>query len=305
MNLAFEATDDARFNPAAGNWADLAKEILQSAASIAFISSEGFESAAPARIKAAIDQHFQGHEVEILSYLRPHMDRLRASYSQNTKTGKYTKDFETFAQKSAKGRLGTPSKRLLTWRKTFGDAFQLRLYDRATLRDGDILRDVFQDAMGLSDAAIATMPHPDLENKTPGAATVEVIRQWCDALPFEDLPCAAMEKQLRNNLERAVLYDLREDLMAIYPDDPPIQYSAELAHTIYKELLDDARAIDAAFFADHPRLERALEASRDKALAAPKPFDMPEHDKAIHAAYAKAMAQLVRRLAALAQRPKF
>ena len=149
--------------------------------------------------------------------------------------------------------------------------------------------------MGLDAATVAALPAPTDDNVTPGATTIELIRRLCAGLPLDQMPNDAFARQFRTHLEGVVLHDLRNDLMDIYPDDPTLRYSAELAQSIYDIVLPDAQAIDRAFFAGESPLETALSRSRDADVGT-----RTEIDTAVHDAYAKAMAHMMAKLVKMA-----
>ncbi|NUB46521.1 hypothetical protein GEU84_019180 [Fertoebacter nigrum] len=272
VNLAHQTCGDARFNPDLGNWADLGREIAETAAPLVVVSSEGFESADPARMAADIASHLPaGTQVQMVCYLRSHIDRICASYAQNVKTGKYFRPLEVFAARSARGRLGQPFQRLQRWRDHFGDRLEVRAYRRDRLLRQDVLDDFLIGVLRLDPALVATKPQITLENTNPGMQALEAVRRLCVAAGLEKTPDALPAAVL----ERRFLGPLRETLIRLLPDDPPLRLSPAAADLTHDACLEDAQAIDAAFFADDPCFVAALTESRDKAHAAARTAAVP------------------------------
>ena len=288
VNLTYELLDDKRFAPDLGGWADLADELQTAKPPLTVISSEGFESVPPAVVAEALAKHVpEGTEITLVAYIRPHVDRIVASYAQNVKTGKYVRRLYTFARRAMRGRLGALHKRAAAWKDVFGDRYHVRPYARDLLMDRDVVADFLVGQVGLDPAVIQNLPPIPDENPTPGVQVLELIRQLTRAMTKNstDLPTGA---------DQRVLAPLRATLMELYPDDPKLRLSPEMADACIETCMDDAQAMDRDFMDGAPIFEGALRRSAEQARAAVAPAPKDDRDAVFHAAYATAMARLLR-----------
>lgn len=288
VNLTHELLDDKRFTPDLGGWADLSEELHSAQPALTVISSEGFESVAPGVVAQALDTYIpKGTEITLVAYIRPHVDRIVASYAQNVKTGKYILPLDTFARRSMRGRLGALHRRAAAWKDVFGDRYRVRPYARDLLMDRDVVADFLVGQVGLDRAAMQNLPTIPDENPTPGVQVLDLIR---------DLT-ATMTKgsaTLPPGADQRVLAPLRATLMGLYPDDPRLRLTPALAAACIDTCMADAQAMDRDFCAGAPIFEGALRASADQARDARTPAPMDPRDEALHAAYATALATLLR-----------
>ncbi|MGL6211149.1 MAG: hypothetical protein ACRC14_15115 [Paracoccaceae bacterium] len=257
-NLAHELGGDPRFTPAHGTWTDLAQNLVDAPeADHILVSSESFENVDPKLLLEALRRHLgDGVEPVILCYFRPHMSRLLASYTQNAKRGLYVGTLDGFVRKSVQGRLGQAFARLQGWRACFGANFRLSLYQRDRLLNGDIVADVLVRQMGLPRDLLGELPSSAAENRAPKPSTLATLMALRRMLgQGED----GSSKTGVTADQDAALTRLQARLDATVPAEPALQLDAETAARVHAACVVDARAIDAAFFADNPGVEAALD----------------------------------------------
>ncbi|WP_299146556.1 hypothetical protein [uncultured Tateyamaria sp.] len=288
VNLAHELLEDKRFTPDLGGWADLSEELHSAQPPLTVISSEGFESVAPGVVAQALDTYIpKGTEITLVAYIRPHADRIVASYAQNVKTGKYVLPLDTFARRSMRGRLGALHKRAAAWKSVFGDRYHVRPYARDLLMDRDVVADFLVGQVGLDTAVMQNLPPIPDENPTPGVRVLELIRQLTQTMTKggTDLPPGA---------DQRMLAPLRATLMGMYPDDPKLRLTPDLATACRDACMDDAQAMDRDFCEGTAIFEGALHRAVDNAPLAADPNALPPREEALHDAYATALATLLR-----------
>ncbi len=171
----------------------------------------------------------------------------------------------------------------------------VRAYRRDRLLGQDVLEDFLRAVLHLDPALVASRPAAVVENTTPGVTVLEIIRQLCLSLGLHTEPAPADLL-----LERRYLGPLRKALMRHLPDDRPVRLSPGDADLVHEACLQDAQAIDAAFFADAPCFVAALDDSRAKAHAA-APAARPEAP--LPAAALALVAECRARLEAALHRP--
>lgn len=288
VNLAHELLGDPRFAPDLGGWADLAAELQAQRPPLAVISSEGFESVAPALLAQTLDTYVpQGTQITLIAYIRPHVDRIVASYAQNVKTGKYVHPLDTFARRSMRGRLGALHRRAAAWKSVFGSRYHVRPYVRELLMDRDVVADFLVGQVGLDPAVMQDLPPIPDENPTPGVQVLELIRTLTQTM-------TQTGASLPPGADQRVLAPLRAALMELYADDPKLHLSPDLADACVATCMADAQAMDRDFMDGTPIFETALRTAAQAARTAATPQPQAPHDKVLHDAYANAMASLLR-----------
>ncbi|WP_412551362.1 hypothetical protein [Shimia sp. MIT910701] len=288
VNLAHELLGDPRYKSEIGSWADLAKELETQKSELTVISCEGFESVEPNVLAEALKTHVpEGTDVKIISYIRPHVDRIVASYAQNVKTGRYNRPLNVFARRSMRGRLGALHKRAIAWKAVFADQYHVRPYVRDLLIDRDVVADLLVGQIGLGPEVMTNLPPIPDENPTPGTNVLELIRQLTAAATKGGV-------ELPSGTDRKVLAPLRKTLMELYPDDPKVRLSREEVEACIASCMADAQSMDRDFFGGEPVFEGALLRARDGAADQIVSDIVSSNERAIHEAYAAALATLVR-----------
>jgi hypothetical protein len=144
------------------------------------VSTEALESVSPAKLRKV----FRHEEVRILCYMRDAAAYTESAYTQSTKFGINTENFDTyFARRLESGRMRY-SKSLAKWAKVFGAAnVRVRSLDKTCLDGEDLITD-FLSALGLvrKDLDLG-FPNPKSKNLSPGWKVVELLRAMYESLP--------------------------------------------------------------------------------------------------------------------------
>lgn len=139
------------------------------------ISSEGFEAVDAEALSSCLS----GHDVKIVCYVRDTTSRLPSFYTQNTKFGLNTLDFDTFFKKM---RIETSRKWLYAkfakeWAQEFGSSnVRLRSLEAENLIGGSLVSD-FLSVAGIGSETIFDAEETDESlNESPAWQTVEALR---------------------------------------------------------------------------------------------------------------------------------
>lgn len=247
----------------------LVRKINRSSADIAIVSDEAFETVDPAVLVRAIDTYMPQHrdKVHVIAYVRPHADRIRATYTQTTKLGINTRTVEEFVEHIiTKGKFYyTP--RFSAWRDQFPGRFTLRPMIRSELVGQDVVRDFFHI---LLDGA--AFDYTNAESANTGLP-------FADLMMLRDFHLQERKKQYaaQSKTRGKAAWHLSRMLESM-----PAETSDKmlLPHPVNDRLAvhfrDDARQLDQAFF-DKPLMETALAKAPGHSAPAPLSYDIADH----------------------------
>ncbi len=260
-----EAENSRQRKKAARLLSQLANQVRQSDADFTVISAEGFEGVPPTVFAEVVDVFFAdaADEIRIIGYVRPHAPRIISSYAERTKIGaarvleRSLDEFSTDADRKGEF-LYYP--RYLAWRELFGNSFLVRPMIRSLLFNKSIVDDFVYHAFGGSEFAVD--------------GGTEANESFC----LEDL---MRLKVLQKNLNVPLVLKLRlgwEIARLIGHMPPPVTQTKlrlhrSLAKEIFKTYLQDAKAMDQAFFGGKPLLENELHSAVENAIDAPQPTE--------------------------------
>lgn len=246
----------------------------------AVISAEHFELADPARLAAMIARHLAPWErdMRLIAYVRPHPAAYLARFAESTKIGSHDGDLDRYLDLPHQRRRMTYAPRFTAWRAVFGDRFTLRLYDRAALTGGDVVRDFAGFVTGQDPGE---SPDAMAANPTPGLAELALLRALHRAigpLPRTTDPARwTLGRQLGRQLEQQA---------GRWTTGPhrPLRLHRALAERLAATFAGDAAETDATFLgaagAEGPltlALARALdEADPQRPSLAPEDHLTPE-----------------------------
>lgn len=243
----------------------LADQVRQSDADFVVISAEELEGVSPTVFAEVVDVFFAdaADEIRIIGYVRPHAPRILSSYSEKTKLGipyVLNSSLEQFSSgKMLKGNF-LYLQRFTNWRSSFEGRFLLRPMVRSELFRSSVVEDFAHYAFG---GIACTINGGDAAN---------------ESLCLEDL---MRLKVLQQNLDvaRGLKHRLGWEIARLIGHMPPpvtqtkLRLHRSLAKEIFKTYLQDAKAMDQAFFGGKPLLESELHSAVENAIDAPQPTE--------------------------------
>ena len=250
---------------AARSLRQLANQVRQSDADFIVISAEELEGVPPKIFAEVVEVFFAdtADEIRIIGYVRPHAQRILSSYSERTKLGipsVIDTSLEQFSsEKMLKGNF-LYLQRFTNWRSSFEGRFLLRPMVRLELFRSSVVEDFAHYAFG---GIACTINGGDAAN---------------ESLCLEDL---MRLKVLQQNLDvaRGLKHRLGWEIARLIGHMPPpvtqtkLQLHRSLAKEIFKTYLQDAKAMDQAFFGGKPLLENELYNAVEKAIDWPQPTE--------------------------------
>lgn len=243
----------------------MADHMAGSDAPYAVISAEHFEFSDPADLAEALARYMprQTVRMRLISYVRPHPQSYLARFSESAKIGSFEGDLDAYLDWPQTPRRMTYAPRFERWRRIFGEAFTLRLYDRGHFTGGDVLRD-FVDFVTGADPGPQTLE----ANPSPGLEALAYARAFHRALgPLPDEATATRWTLGRHLGRQIAAHDMIQT---------PLQLHRSLAERLVDRFHADAAATDAAFFDGTP-LSDALAAAPAEALDFPLSLAPEDH----------------------------
>ena len=262
QSLSDPGVRDAAFSALAGQLAET--DLPQ-----AVISAEHFEFTDPADLARALDTHLPDHEARLIAYVRPHGPAFLARYAESVKIGNFDgRPGDYLNQPQTRWRLSYAA-RFGRWRNTFGDRFDLRLYDRAAFPGASVLRDFLKAVTGRDPGDLPTAdPNPNPSPGLKGLAMARALHRAIGPLP-DDATHAAARWTIGRHLGRLIAAEGRPDT--------PLALNRPLAGRIVARFAADAMATDTAFFGPATPLSDALAGLEEGA-----PVRAQSHEPADH-----------------------
>ncbi|SMY09238.1 hypothetical protein [Flavimaricola marinus] len=243
----------------------MADHMAASDAPFAVISAEHFEFSDPADLAEALAAHMprQTVRMRLISYVRPHPQSYLARFAESAKIGSFEGDLDGYLDWPQTVKRMTYAPRFERWKRVFGEAFHVRLYDRSHFVGGDVLRDFASFVTGTDPGpqTLEANPSPGLES----LAYARAFHRAIGALPDE---AASARWTLGRHLGR--------QMTALNLSQTPLQLHKTLAERLVEQFQDDAAATDAAYFDNSP-LSKALAAAPAQALEAPQSLAPEDH----------------------------
>ncbi len=178
------------------------------------LSAEQFGLLHPARLRDAAGPVLlrPGEEIVILCYLRRQDEFLEAMYLQRFYAGRISMSFAEYIRTGAEGMNANYKPLLDLWQATFPEAeIRVRPYQRAQLRDGDVVADFFE-LIGLSahyDPALNSHHHNPSGNRDVyeliwllANQTSLPVREICSYVLQQDLPATGAGRGLFTDPDR-------------------------------------------------------------------------------------------------------
>jgi len=243
-------------------WGGLFDGLAESPADVGVIALDGFERTEPVALRQALAELLPGllpsgpAPLRLVSYLRPHAERVRRAYVQAVAAGHLPGPPEAhYARTAALHRLAPGC---LAWQAAFGAAFVPRPLLADRLAGGTVLADFLALLPGpRPDPAPAPAPAP-----APGPARPVAAVAPDDMAAAADLALLlAVHRAFRRGgpsapgpelaeARRRVAARLARHLGPPDPVHPPFALPRGLVERIAADCAGDAAALDAAFFPD-------------------------------------------------------
>jgi len=218
---------------------ELLEEIRAASPGTLVLSAERFTSpVSPRRARWAewLCTHLDARRVQVIGYVRPQWEYIESAYAQRTKAGVTWVDFERHLHSAlADSKYDYPTV-FGAWRRTFGDALEIRPYAPELLVGRDVVED-FWHAVGLGSPPASLDRH---RNPRTGAKATEMLRVLRSLLADYRLDGLVPVRQVMRRAQRRV--------EAEFPDDEPFR---ALTPELVARIAESFRASNATFVRDY------------------------------------------------------
>lgn len=224
----------------------------------AVVSAENFQGVDPERLQEKIAAHWPGLEdrMRLISYVRPHAEKLLSSFAEQTKFGRAPGGVQQFYKQMSRHGTLDYVPRFRKWKAVFGERFELRPFVRSELYQQDVVQDFFQFLLRGPGAQIQDIA---VANTSPSVAQIALLRKVHEAF-LGDRDRSAGPRELAV-LGRLLFAEFRK--VGLGSDSGKLLIPSPMMGEFTKRYREDAATLDAEFFAGTP-MSDALRAAPEK-----------------------------------------
>jgi len=244
------------------------REWLQTAdADIAVLSSEDLAPVAPMALLQALRSHVPDHAetAQVIAYVRPHASRYLAAYIQRTKTGQYLGEFEDFFARIQANDPLLYAPRFGHWREVFQDRFTLKPFIRSELRGHDIVTDFAATLLGNEPFDVSQSMEENVATPLRALSGLRHMQRCFAEAGVKAGPRRLLGAATANHFLPSG---------PVQGEKPALDH--ETTSLLIKTYLEDAKALDAAFFSK-PLMQTELTSSLSKAVGQPLDMSVSRH----------------------------
>ena len=237
---------------------NLRQRMLSSSADIGVISAEAFENVPPQKLAQFLATYLPelSRSTRLITYIRPHADRLLSSFAERSKIGLRCGTLAQLHRNFLSRGFLAYAPRLRDWRNVFGEQLTLRVFQRNLLHGMDVVDDFYSYVFGAHSFEFSQSPHT---NKSLCLEDLVMLREVHQVLRknFGD----------RLNNSTQTIFGLHFAILLAQSEvkGTRIQLHRDLVEEMISAYRGDAIQLDQEFFSGSPMLD-ALEAYSDKAI---------------------------------------
>lgn len=248
-------------------FSSVAEEFRASECDFGVISAELFQAVDPKDLKQALEQEMPDFidRLRLISYVRPHAEKLVSTFSEQAKFGKVADDLRDHFKNTRSKKKFHYAPRFEKWRSTFGDKFSLRLFQRNALLNGDVVEDFFQWMLGETGTKVNAQ---QLSNSALTAGQIALLRRFHDLLQREGF--SKDKGRMPAAVARALVAQFR--ISGLGETSERVTLPPKLVTSIQSTYKKDAAKLDEMFFEGTP-MSHALEAVPEKLIGVNKDFE--------------------------------
>lgn len=237
----------------------------KSKAKLGVVSAEHFQFANPELFAQAARQYWPDlHEnMRLISYIRPHHEKLLSSYSERVKLGIVSRDFNAFVEEIFESKLLDYAPRLQAWREVFGDRFVAKPFVRSAFYKEDVVEDFFKYALGHENFSIDGTATSNTSLTLPQLSLLRLAHQVLSKhRPTEDQKKNPSLFEARSSFGRSISEHI--NAQGLGADGAKLRLPEEFVARAQKRYAKDAKKLDDQFFGGNS-MSKALENCGSKA----------------------------------------
>tara|TARA_B100001093_G_scaffold149529_1_gene142250 strand:- start:7709 stop:8776 length:1068 start_codon:yes stop_codon:yes gene_type:complete len=228
----------------------------QSNADVGIISAEQFEFSDPEILKNALSTYLPdfASNIQLIAYIRPHADRILASYAERVKKGAFIGSPSQFLDVLKEKKILSYAPRIKRWKDSFGEKYQVRPFTSSALLNGDVVHDFFFTIFTHNEFSFL---EPTRHNESVTVEDLSVLR-YIQKILLDDSANAVGHARLGSFLAQ---------IMVQFPPKEITKFRLynSLAIDLIHEYMDDAKEVDEKYFHE-PILQAALTDSSQRAI---------------------------------------
>lgn len=237
---------------------DISKKFRESNADIGVISSEAFEFCNPHLLNEAINEYFPEFKdsISLISYIRPHCNRILASFSEQVKKGGFNGSLSEFLDYFVDEKKRTDYfSRCQLWRQVFGSRYSIKPMIPELLSQKDVVMDFLCHCFGDNNFKVMA---PTRHNESVTVEDLSILR-------YMHLKLLTSKGQRLIGQQR-----LGTHLSIILSQIPGVSrtklaFHKTLLDQVVEKHKDDAECMDSEFFSElNNPMQKSLEESSSK-----------------------------------------
>lgn len=218
---------------------NIGRRFEKSTADVGVLSAEQFEFLDPNLLNKALKKYLPSllDKVTLISYIRPHADRLLASYTERIKKGAFRGTLDEFYQLFAERKILDYAPRIAKWKNIFGDKYLIKPFDSRLLNQNDVVNDFFFTIFQSEDIQFLL---PTRHNESVSVEDLAVLRHVQTFLK-ESNPSSEGNARLGAMLAKIMAKNMANKRTKL-------KLHQSIANKMMYHCMDDASSVDANYF---------------------------------------------------------
>ena len=218
---------------------NIARRFEKSKAHVGVLSAEQFEFLDPYLLDQALKKYLPSllDKVTLISYIRPHADRLLASYTERIKKGAFRGTLEQFYQFFVEKKILDYSSRIAKWKSIYGDKYLIKPFVSSLLNHNDVVNDFFFTIFNSEEFKFLL---PTRHNESVCVEDLAVLRH-IQILLKESNPSFEGNARLGAMLAKIMAKNITNERTKL-------KLHQSLANKMITHCMDDAKSVDVNYF---------------------------------------------------------
>ena len=246
---------------------NIGKRFEKSKADVGVLSAEQFEFLDPYLLDQALKKYLPSllDKLTLIAYIRPHADRLLASYTERIKKGAFRGTLEQFYQLFTEKKILDYAPRIAKWRSIFGDKYLIKPFASSLLKQNDVVNDFFFTIFNNEEFQFLL---PTRHNESVSVEDLAVLR-YVQILLKESNPSSEGNARLGAMLAKIMAKNTTNKRAKL-------KLHQSIANKMMSHCMDDAKSVDVNYFKSSI-LQDSLNTSCFNSSSNPQPLDIASY----------------------------